>query len=243
MRGAGRSLKDLCVCASDRAAMEDFLGAIGAVTGLRGIKLGFDWGVAESEDSDLNPQADPFMPLLRHLDTLDCLEEIHLEEHGGMSCSDPEPGSTDWPSAFGDHPRAASKLRSIFLDFNNVTNTLQDWAAKAFQSIERVHFNFDVNPVQPEILQRICESAAACRVCGTSRSTSRTPLRSRTLTLETLRACFCNAHRSTCRLPLLRRSARQSLHLVCRSQSFPGGKPLSFRRFPELEMYGRRSRW
>ncbi|KAI9016607.1 hypothetical protein DFJ74DRAFT_677790 [Hyaloraphidium curvatum] len=162
--GAGASLNEPEFVVADRAGLEAFLGSIQAAKGLRRVTIGLREGLAISAGwESLNPRADPFLPLLRHLDRLDSLEEVILEESEQLSFLDPVPGSRSWPAAFGDHPRAASKLRSLYLDFDNATTTLQDWTAEGFRSIERVHFNLMSHPEEPGVMRRMCDAFPGLR--------------------------------------------------------------------------------
>ncbi|KAI9028760.1 hypothetical protein DFJ74DRAFT_703717 [Hyaloraphidium curvatum] len=96
---------------------------------------------SEGVEVEEDPQADPFLPLLSHLDGLESLREIKIDDPV-MSSYYQVPDSCSWVDAFSELPRAASCLIRVTAD----DTTVADWAKTRFPSIEVVDFSATGTP-------------------------------------------------------------------------------------------------
>ncbi|KAI9028751.1 hypothetical protein DFJ74DRAFT_659998 [Hyaloraphidium curvatum] len=138
---------------SSREGVEGFLQAIGATGSLEKVRL----KVKRYSDPDVrkrDPQSDPFLPLLRHIDGLSSFEEINLDDCE-VGWRRPVPGSSAWALSFHSLPRAGSCLRRITVH----EKRRKIWESVRLRSIPEVEYfcDADAEPGSADALRRICD--------------------------------------------------------------------------------------
>ncbi|KAI9028753.1 hypothetical protein DFJ74DRAFT_660001, partial [Hyaloraphidium curvatum] len=157
VRGAGGSLKKLEIVSSSRLGVQGFLEAIDAAGSLERVRL----KVKRDSDPgvpDRDPQSDPFLPLLRHLDGLNSLKEIHLDDCK-VGWRPVVQNSCSWPASFFSLPTAGSRLRSVTVH----ESRLHEWEVLRLTSITAVAFRYTRGPATAGDMQRVCDAFPGLR--------------------------------------------------------------------------------
>ncbi|KAI9028759.1 hypothetical protein DFJ74DRAFT_660019 [Hyaloraphidium curvatum] len=156
LRRAGPSLKELRITASSVGGVEFFLEDVRTARKLKRVSISVD--PAKDFENALDPQAEPFLPLLRHLDRLQTLRRISFHDKSSQWMNQ-VPGSRSWASSFQDFPKLASRLRSVTLFDSN----LHEWHAAKFKSVRTIRIHFQEFETAPHNLARIFSAFPGAR--------------------------------------------------------------------------------